>query len=300
MTILNQIFHFQRGAIFGMDARVALIIASILAATGGVTIMSRLERDKVDQTERHLIILREGILDDYSNTRLTTFAPSLDPLFLSGIVTETNAKTDAWGNNWHYYPLSDTVTVENTRITMQYAVLFSSGKDGVADSSQPYDAEDFANWEPANDDIGIKISSRDVELERLEEYRARGQLIVDRLATYESSRFLEGAGICGGSEAPEWCNDYQGKNHTQFNYYPRSELDTVEGVIYYSEASGNENVYMAGDVNDMRRLLADIGLPTTYAADPWGRVLFYDSNITDRENPPFTASICYSSVGSCF
>jgi hypothetical protein len=47
--------------------------------------------------------------------------------------------------------------------------------------------------------------------------------------------------------------------------------------------------------------MADLGLPTSYAFDPWGRTLNYHGNITGRTDPPFSASICYAFAGeNCF
>ena len=63
----RKIWMCQRGAMFGMDARIALIVLSVLAATGGISMLSRLAQSKVDATERSLAAIREGILDYYKN-----------------------------------------------------------------------------------------------------------------------------------------------------------------------------------------------------------------------------------------
>jgi hypothetical protein len=296
---LKQIFLSQRGAMFGMDARIALIVASVLAATGGITIMSRLDRGKVDAAERSLFLIRDAMLDYYQTIGITELPPTIDTLMEEGLIEDLSLEKDPWGNPWQYAQLTTNVELEGTDIAMKYAIVFSAGKDGVVDSDIIQNENDYAQWAERNDDKGIKVSTRDVEMKRLEEYRARAQLIVDKITSMEAANYLESTGICGGSSPANWCADYEGKNHTQFNYYPKSDLDQTDGVIYFTDAKGQTTSYIAGDLNDMRQLMEDIGLPTTYAIDPWNRVLFYHSNITKRENPPFTASICFSHGGNC-
>jgi hypothetical protein len=289
----------QRGAMFGMDARIALIVASVLAATGGITIMSRLDRSKVDAAERSLFLIRDAMLDYYQTIGITELPPTIDTLMEEGLLEDLSLEKDPWGNPWQYAQLTENVELEGTDIAMKYAIVFSAGKDGVIDSDIIQNENDFAQWAERNDDRGIKISTRDVELKRLEEYRARAQLIVDKITSMEAANYLEATGSCGSASPPNWCADYEGKNHTQFNYYPKSDLDQTDGVVYFTAAKGGTTAYIAGDLNDMRQLMEDVGLPTTYAIDPWNRVLFYHSNITKRENPPFTASICFSHGGNC-
>ena len=209
-------------------------------------------------------------------------------------------KQDSWGNDWHYSQVTANIEVEGIEIPFKYAVVFSAGNDGVIDSDIINTEQDYAEWEERNDDKGIKISSRDIELKRLEEYRARGQLIIDKITSKEAANYLEAMGTCSGVTPAVWCADFEGKNHTQFNFYPKSDLDSTEGIVYYTTAKGELRSYLAGDINDMEQLMEDVGLPTSYAQDPWGRTLFYHSNLGGRETPPFSASICYSHGSSCF
>lgn len=290
----------QRGALFGMDARIALIVASVLLATGGVTIMSRLNQAKVLQTEEALVKLRSGLETYYKTISITELPQSVADLFTEGLMNDLSLKTDTWNRSWYYSTHTANVTLEGTAITMHYATLHSAGKDGIDNSGSITSEGDYAAWEPLGDDIGIKFSTRDVETARLGEYRARGQLITDKLSTYESAAYLQATGACESSTPESFCENIDTKNYTQLNYYPKSDLDENADVKYYSDISGNTTMLTAGDMTDMESLMELIGLPTSYAQDPWGRVLFYHSNITDKSDPPFTASICFSDGGSCF
>ena len=217
----------QRGALFGMDARIALIIASVLLATGGVTIMSRLNQAKVLQSEETLGKLRSGLENHYKTIGTTELAQDIEELFTEGLMDNIDDKTDTWSRNWFYSTQTDTVTIEGTPITQHYATIHSAGKDGIDNSGSLNSPEDYASWQPRGDDIGIKFSTRDVELARLEEYRARGQLITDKLTTYESAAYLEATGACESTKPEGFCDNIDNKNYTQLNYYPKSDLSLI-------------------------------------------------------------------------
>lgn len=290
----------QRGAMFGMDARIALIVAAILTAAGGITVMSRMERSKVDEAQIMSEKLREGLLKYYANISINQLPDALEPIFLANLIDDPAARKDPWGNPWYYEKLAANVQIEGTPVTVHYAVIYSAGKDGVPNSPGIGSDLDYAQWEPLKDDIGLKVSTRDVEMKRLTEYRARGLLVVDKIEAAESSAFLEAQGNCTGTTPPGWCEDTEGKNYTQFNYYPVSNLDTTDGVVRYATTILTKNVYNSGDETDMQQLMIDLGLPPSYAKDPWGRTLQYHSNVTQRTDPPFAASICYSFGENCF
>lgn len=300
ISFMNNLFTNQRGAMFGMDARIALIVASVLAATGGITIMSRLERNRVDAAERGAEILRAAVLEHYRTIGINQLPATLDEVFQASLVEDVTLKTDPWGSQWYYTRYSSNVELEGVPITIHYATIHSAGKDAANNSSIIATDLDYAEWQALNDDIGLKFSTRDIEVGRLEEYRATAQIIIDKLSNYESAAYLSAQAACDGVEQASWCNGPNGVNYTQFNYYPQSDIDQTDGITYYDTVASGKSPYLSGDINDMEQLMIDIGLPVSYAKDPWNRVLFYHSNITERSAPPFTASICFSLVGSCF
>lgn len=291
----------QRGAMFGMDARIALIVAAILTAAGGLTVMSRLDRSKVEQAEMGAGVLRDAALRYYQQIGINQMPGNLDALFQNALVADPSLKTDPWGNPWYYQTFSSNVSLEGTMVYVHYAVIYSGGKDGVNASPNLNSETDYAEWAPVGDDVGLKLSTRDIEMQRKDEYVARAQLIVDKLESAEASAFVEAQGTCGGVEQPEWCSNLEGKNYTQFNFYPVSSLDTTEGVVYYATKVKEGRVYQSGNPDDMQQLMADLGLPASYSVDPWGRTLNYHSNMSERSDPPFSASVCFSMDGSnCF
>lgn len=302
-NLLSRIFAgvtSQQGAMFGMDARIALVVAAILTAAGGITIMSRLESSKVQAAELQVETLKEGLSRYYQSVGINKLPDTIDELFRAGNITDPSLRKDPWGNPWEYSHTTATVRVEDTPITLQLAVINSRGKDGVGNSGAVNSENDFNDWQTRGDDIGTKYTSRDIELQRLQEYRARAQLIINKLEAVESAAFLEAQNTCtAGAKVPDWCINVDGKNYTLFNYYPKSDSDDSTGVVYYSDKIQNKKIYASGNLSEMQQLMIDLGLPAAYAQDPWGRTLMYNPNITQRTDPPFSASLCFSSGENC-
>lgn len=298
--LLNKFFRSQAGAMFGMDARIALIIAAIVAAAGGVTLMSRLERSKVDQADLATAELRKAVLKYYETVSINRMPASLEDVFAANLVDDPSFKRDPWGNPWYFASFPASVMLGGTPVVVHYAIIYSAGKDGVDNSPGITSEADYAQWEPLRDDVGLKISTRDVETKRVEEYAQQGQLIVKKLEDAENAAYLEAQGTCSGATPPEWCTDSNGKNYTQFSYYPVSSRDDNADAVRYATTILNKSTYNSGDENDMQQLMLDLGLPVTFAKDPWGRILNYHSNASNRADPPFAASICFSFGEDCF
>lgn len=304
IQIYRQLARNQKGAMFGMDARIALVVASVLAAAGGVTIMSRLERSKVEQTEIGVELIRNALESHYRSTGITSLAADIDTLFTAGLIPDSTLTTDPYGNAWNYNTISVTKTINNTDVTVHLATIHSNGRDGVNDSTTIVDEADYASWEPSDDDIGAKFSTIEIEKERVLRYREQAQQIIDKLSAHESGRFLYINGVCpAGDDSHADCvheTPDPDVHHSNYNYYPKSSLDSSGATYLDPDVTGSYQTYTAGNSTDMQQLLSDIGLPTSFATDPWNRTLYYDSNITDRTSPPYSASICFSSAGSCF
>lgn len=290
----------QTGAMFGMDARIALVVAAILTAAGGITLMSRLESNKVQAAEQQVEIIRDGLARYYADVGINRLPDSLEDVFRAGKITDPGLRRDPWGNEWEYSHAVTTVRVEDTPITLQMAVIYSRGKDGVANSGGVSGENDFNEWQTRGDDVGTKFTSRDIEEKRLNDYRGNAQLIIDKLEAVESAGFLEAQNACSvTSNVPDWCANTDGKNYTQFNYYPKSNADSTSGVVYYADKVSGKRAYNSGDLADMQQMMIDLGLPAAYAQDPWGRTLMYSGNITGRTDPPFSASLCFSDGDNC-
>jgi type II secretory pathway pseudopilin PulG len=289
----------QVGAMFGMDARIALIIMAILAGVGGWQMMSRLESQKMDTAEAQANLLRDGIAKYYATVGLNRLPETLEELFQQGIITDPSLRKDPWGQGWEYYHGKTEVRVEDTPLTMQLAVVFSRGKNALDDTSGFNSAEEFAAWEVQKDDVGAKYTSREEDLRRLTDYQEQAGRIIDRLENSETVGFLEAQMACDGNDAPPWCAGVNGKNWQQFNFYPKTDADSTAGVVYYQADILQKKTFTSGNLEDMQELMVELGLPVATAQDPWGRVLQLNTNMTARTEPPFSASLCFSEGENC-
>ena len=304
---LMKCFVSQRGAMFGMDARVALIVASVLAGTGGVTWMSRIESNRIDEATRAAEEIKTAIISYYEgNTEAAwnTFqaqssANIINALRNGGYFLEGVSDTDPWGSAWIinivYIPRTagGAVIIEGEQLPVSYITVHSNGKDATGSGTATIaNASTYGSWAPAGDDIGLKFNTLSVERSRLLRYRAQGETIIGRLNAVEASNYLEAEADCGGGTPSGWCSS--GGGFQSFNYYPKDADDASTAVFYEEEISRPE--YDTDIPANMEALVVNIGLPASLTYDPWGRMLRYDANVGDRAVPPFTATICFTSV----
>ncbi|MFT7144837.1 MAG: hypothetical protein ACI8QY_000894, partial [bacterium] len=251
----------QQGAMFGMDARIALIIASVLAATGGVTMMSKLERSRVEGAEIGVQIIKDALENHYKTKSFNKLSPDIRTLFEEGFIEETSLMKDPWDNEWRYNVLSRQVKINDFTVTEYMATIHSAGKDGVDDSPTPTFPGEWNVWQYMNDDIGTKLSTFEIEKSRVVEYQGRAKLIVNKLEDYSSANYLEAETQC---PAATWCNNYpaDGDKYTDFNFYPQSNSDN-SGATYYDDikSGGGNSIYVSGSDLSMAELMKVLGLP---------------------------------------
>ena len=314
----------QRGAMFSMDARIALIIASVLAGVVGTQVIQRIERNKVAAAEQGVAQLMEGLKNYYTTESLDDVPPggvadafntptdNFESVILdTGLVTQDNLNTDPWGEVWTYDECNRPATIEGSEVTVHHVVVFSHGPDGVPDSAgvEPPDtppftspdynfltdgscATNYANWSAQGDDIGEKFSTFDIERKRVEITRERLNSIREALGAYESSKFMEAQTNCPGASYCDFdgSTTYESGEEENYNFFPTDGGTTAT----YFEASPTYN----NNIPDMEDLVILLGLNSNLAQDPWGRTLCYESNRTGRPKPPFSAKVEYTS-GSC-
>ena len=323
--------HFgpQRGAMFSMDARIALVIASVLAGVVGTQILQKIERNRVERTEQGATTLIEGLKTYYQTVALDSVPPGDPSTFNSGtgnfksvildtgIVSDADLATDAWGRTWTYDTCSVDHTIEGVAVTVQYVVLYSGGPDQTDDSgSGDFLANatceaNFAAWQPVNDDIGVKFNTFDIERDRVAEMKRKLDTIKAALQSYETQQYLENQSFCATpanqTSTPrcdfDGASGYLPGEEVNLNYFPRSVNDTQDTssspynyyyIPYGRSATGDEISEVTNSQADMEGLMALIGLTADYAKDPWGRLLCYNSNKLNSTQAPFTATVIYS------
>lgn len=329
MKKLINFFKSQRGAMFSMDARVALVVASVLAGAISVQVVQKIQRDRIAATEGGVLELMIGLENYYRATIPATVPDSFNDggtddfesaIIDDGYVDNASLVVDAWGNDWTYDYCETTRTIDGITRPIFYAVIYSHGPDEANDSAVTADflpngstcASSFGAWQPENDDIGAKFTSIDVERERVARHQRQAKEVIDALQAYETGLFLDNQRHCasvgnpGGDKRCNWDttggNEYDLGEEARMNYYPSSTLDAGDSATppnnYYYEvyALGTGSSYDPGSANGMRNFVELLGLPTEYATDPWGNSLCYDSNSTDRDEAPFLATIKYDNT----
>lgn len=312
----------QTGAMFSMDARIALVVASVLAVSIGGMQMSRIERTKVENTDVAATLILKGIEQFYvsaANTAVpTTWANVTTQIFDAGFVENQTLTTDGWGSAWVYDTCQATnVSIDGTIVpAVNYVAIYSAGKDGTNNSGtgdflpNGTCAASYGAWSPAGDDIGHKFSTLEIEKDRVKKFTIQGREILDALTAYENRMFIENQAVCSASANPEtlgrcdWVdpggNVYEPGEEGRAHYYPRSSEDGTAANFYYvpnliTAPAGVQNTYSTvaapANNNSMEALMELIGLTREHAVDPWGRRLVYDSNVTDALTAPFSISV---------
>lgn len=320
----------QRGAMFSMDARIALIIASVLAGVVGTQVIQRIERNRVAAAEEGAQQLLEGLKNYYKTVSLDAIPPGSPDTFNTGtnnfesvivdtgLVAQDNLNTDPWGNVWTYDECNRTATIEGMAVTVHHVILFSHGPDGVADSgtgdilTSGTCAADYAGWNTAGDDVGEKFSTFDIERNRVEITRERLNAIRGGLGAYEASHFMEAQSECLDKLPLAECDfsdngTYETGEEVGYNFFPRSTNDEVANGgnwtgthpndYYYIPdgrgAVGSEMDVVGNSLPNMQTFVTMLGLNNEYAQDPWGRTLCYESNVTGQTAAPFTVRLEY-------
>lgn len=315
-------FKQQRGAMFSMDARVALVIGSILAGAVGVQIAQRIQRDRVETTERAALAIVEA-LDNYASatpngpypTEYTSGTSSFNYMILDRggfLTTSQNLSEDAWGNNWILDSCTVNLTIEGIEVPVYYAVAYSPGPDGVFDSHtggndflrNAFCQSDYAAWVAQGDDIGAKYTNLELQRNRVLEYKRRATTVVNALRAHETNRFLDNQRFCTQAASPgtnSRCNwnggSYETGEEAQMNYYPRSTIDTTTcpTTFYFDQKLSPQPTAWSYTPAATTTLLERIGLTDEYATDPWNRRLCYNSNAAESCTSPFIATVRYAS-----
>lgn len=314
----------QRGAMFSMDARIALVIASVLAGVVGTQVVQRIERGRVEAAESGVQTLISGLENYYKTVSLNAIPPG-DPstfntgagnfqsvVLDTGIVPQANLATDPWDRNWVYDTCTAAATIEGVQVNVHYAVLYSGGPNLTNESgsndflTNAACAANYAAWNTTADDIGVKFNTFDIERERVDEMKRKLADIEGALQAYETSRFLENQTYCsnGANQGQTPRCDYNGGGYItgeeiSLNYFPRSTNDGTAADYYIPDgrtATGNELNTVSNTAASITSLMTLLGLSSNYVRDPWGRLLCYESNRTDNTQAPFTAKVEYTNT----
>ena len=300
-----------RGALFGLDARLALVVGGVMALALTAQTVSRLQGDRISQAKTQVEAIAEGLKDRYQAASSMTFDTDLATLGTSGYLNPFTTlgswlgfdpARDPWGNNLTVAIESggDTRQLRGFSIPLQLGIVVSAGPDGVFQSTvtAPTVAS-FETWAPAGDDIGIKFNTAADDEKRALQAQAQLRDISQALWAVAQRNLASNSTYCEtpANQTTDRCDVIDGTTDAYFdgeerwlNYYPLEVGDTAPS--YTTATSGTART--SGNLASMQALVGtDLGLPTAWAQDSWGRVLRYDSNAYDSTTPPYAAVVWY-------
>lgn len=313
----------QRGAIFGLDVRMAIVIGGLMAVALSTEMLSDFEGDRTIKTERRLEQVRDALLNRYSDSTTTTFTSTLSTLFSSGYLETTDAyyaqqvnsqgAQDAWGSNLTVNVVSNTKTIAGATVTSHFGILLSPGPDKVYQTASSIANESaYQTWAipGGSDDVGLKFNTLLIDRDRVTRMQNQLKRIMEAITAYaqgaettmvttctaSTCNCTPSTGACSttcSAVAPTalpYCDRtgdgyYYPLEEKFYNFYPTDSVESAASAASsmpwaYSQVRGL-TTYTSGNLASMQALMTLIGLPASFAQDPWGRTLRYDSNEYD-------------------
>lgn len=313
----------QRGALFGLDLRMAIIIGGLMATVISAELLSRFEGDRQATSMQRVESVRNAILTRYASSATTTFDDTLTTLLSDGYLnddaaiyagsTGTQGAVDAWRQDLAISVVSSPKTLLGADVTSHFGVLVSSGADKVFQSPTTLaDEAAFLAWAPAGDDISLKFNTILLDRNRVLLMQQQLKDIMAAMVIYAQRTESTVASTCEAANcgctdaAPVTCTalglDYCDRTgdgyhcnleHQMMNFYPTNSVENISNPsLAYSTLAGL-SIYTSGNLVSMQSLMTLLGLPTSYAVDAWGRTLNYNSNEYNTTATPYTASVWY-------
>ena len=307
----------QKAVVFGMDARIAIVIASIAAAALSINLLAVDESEKLQETSYRMIKLYEHVQDYYKNN--ATDLTELNTIYSASTAAQeafwggnNQYKYDAWGNQWYFKVLSENLSINDTSKT--YAIscvrIISAGSDGYnylattlsdvyancySDSSLVTSAGAVSQY----DDLFIKFLTHSLVVEKVNIAKEQLEEIASSLELYKNALKSQDVKYCNdltqtAADANSRCtfgtfSTYEEANLDDKNYFPKSDLDTLINVEYYNDST----VYTSGDQTSMENLMTLLNLPTAYATNGFGDVLTFHSNYANTIAGSFYYEVTY-------
>ncbi|HAG52950.1 MAG TPA: hypothetical protein DCL21_04095 [Alphaproteobacteria bacterium] len=316
-NILNKIFN-KKGAVFGIDARISLILISIASLAIAVNKQSLNESRKIKDVTFNILELEDLVMDSYKKNHLN------DRLLVTGYsaMTDTEKKElwqgrenlykDPWGEDWVIKGFSsDGLALQALGHEIKPAcfIIFSAGADGYHHINTGFPATNYTDCvnnvglptasgiTETSDDYFYKFTTVGYEIELNKDTSSRLENIQQALLNYSQAQKNIRVNYCNdlsasAANADAKCDIDTNGTYVQaeldnVNYLPKSTLD-VTAAKY-----ANATAYNPATLANMESLMLLLGLPKSYSKDLIGRTLQYRSNVNSVIAAPFVASFYY-------
>lgn len=314
----------KKGAVFGIDARISLVIIAIVSLAIAVNKQSLNESQRLKDSTFNILKLEDHILEQYA-----IYHDNIS--ILETIYSESTSeqdkfwsknsylKTDPWDNNWNFIvrsSISDNIKAFGEPIVPKCIIIFSAGADGRSSIFDNYTGTTYAdclnnvrlptadNQTELTDDLFYKFTTINYDIEANEEVKQRLNKIKESLNNYKKAQKNIRVKYCNGltavvANADVKCDidlngTYDESELDAVNYLPKSSLD-LTALAKYSESTSYDYKILA----DRENMLSRVGLPKSYNEDPLGRALYYHSNINGAVTSPFVAEFKYLECATC-
>lgn len=310
----------QRGAIFGLDVRLAIVIAGLMATAISAEMLSNFEGERQVKSDRKTENVRDALLTRYANSATTIFTSDASTLLQGGYLDNNQgyyagdaaaqSNLDSWGTALAVPVVSATKTIYGMPVTSHFGVVASAGPDRVFQSATTLANEAaYRSWTLSGDDVGLKFNTILIDRDRVLRMQTQLRRIMEALATYAQRAESTAASACLAANcgcddlAPTTCSVasvgycdvtgdtyYCGQEERMYNFYPTEAAEVTANPSRAFSVVRSFTTYTSGNLASMQALMTLIGLPTAYAQDPWGRTLQYDSNAYDSITTPVNPS----------
>ena len=296
--MMRQLFN-PRGAMFGIDARIAVFVLALAALAVTAVQTNRVARDRTILTEAHLKTIEHAVgqyalvTGNDGHGMLIDYAEFLE-------VSIPDPTQDAWGNPLGFAQWTTTPALpDGSAETLHHFILVSAGPDGVMDSATSLASlAAWQAWAPVGDDLGRKFTTLHIRDELYRDRERRLQRIreaLDRLATTRRAALVAFCDV-GANQTHSDCNingvsGYQTDEELSSHFYPRASSDSSTSKFYPVPLP--DNTFTSADITSMQALLSLLGLPTALAMDGFDRILKYASNPTQNPTGPYLVRVWY-------
>ncbi|HAG52951.1 MAG TPA: hypothetical protein DCL21_04100 [Alphaproteobacteria bacterium] len=316
MVLMIKLFNKlrQKGAMFGVDARITLAVTAIAAFIVGFNQFTSLERGHNKTTELDLQIIKNSVLDYYKSKYV--MVTDLDTLINEQYLQlPQKYNVDPWGVSYAIKSITQEETVGNSQMMVKYVTLIAHGKDGVQNISTPTNYTQWLNLVESGDDIILKFSTRDIEQEVSEIEESQLSIIQGLVNNYVKQQESAVKAFCNvsGNQLTSTC-DVDGNG----TYYENEELtqnfmlkdrDDAAAKYYITTngTHGTENKFKSGYVNttvnvpyNMYTFMSVIGGYADYVVSPRGLTLHFSSNRYNSVDSPYFSEIWYDNEVTIF
>lgn len=307
--MIFNIIKTKKAVVFGMDARVTLIVTSIMLMVVGLNQFVNIEKNNELETKTDLKLIKNATNIYYNDNYI---APTIDDLLLRRYLNlekeSININSDPWGSEYILGSIINSEIILGQKMPVKYFYIFSKGKNRELDTLIPTDKTSWQNLKASGDDFLLKFSSYEAEKEVAEIEQRQLTIIKFLLQSYVDEKVRENQSFCEQevNQLDIKCDinqdgDYELKEELRLNYLPK-ETDDNQGE-YYIDTTNYKSGYINTSVsaeNNMYSFISLIGGHQSLVKSPRGLVLRYDSNKYKNNTAPYFGSVWYGQEVSSY